>query len=150
MKLIINFCTFCISQDMHIGYLNLQNIPCSHFVLRVRRLNSKVGRQVKITLLKPTFVIFLCNDLFHITRPNWHGIDLHFMENSLCPNIRINDMILTKPTFDRNSQCIGLLLFIFNFIRNFHPNCPYWLLDVALIVIICNVFSVCRWMVLLI
>ena len=55
---------------MYFGYLNLQNVPrIAYCVTSIRQLNSKGGRQVKITLLTPTLVIFLCRDVFNITRP---------------------------------------------------------------------------------
>ena len=53
-------------------------------MLRVRQLNSKRGRQVKITLLTPKFV-FLCHDVFNITPPKWHGIDLQFSVKVFLP-----------------------------------------------------------------
>ena len=42
----------------------------SRFVLRVMLDYSERGRSVKITLLMPILVIFLSNDVFHITIPN--------------------------------------------------------------------------------
>ena len=42
------------------------------------QVNSKGGWQVKITLLKTMFDIFLGNNALKITFPNWHSISLHF------------------------------------------------------------------------
>ena len=41
----------------------------SRIVLRVSQQNSKGGRQVKITLLIRTLLIFLCHVVFNIARP---------------------------------------------------------------------------------
>ena len=57
----------------------------SRIVLRVRQVDSKGGRTVKITLCKSTIVIFLCNDKFNITLPNLHGIYLQCCSKDVLP-----------------------------------------------------------------
>ena len=38
-----------------------------------------------ITFLIPTLVIFLCHDVFNITRPNLYAIDLQFSIEDVVP-----------------------------------------------------------------
>ena len=152
---------------------------------------------MKITLLIPTHVIFLCHDVFNISRPNWHGINLqisvkdfvsqythyvrymghkqhHFnvtyiwskqemhwissfnaypsghlvpspMVGLACAPIvetRFLELVMSlldfSPRIPLGTFSI-LLLFILNFLHNFHRN---WLLDKALIVSICIVYLI--------
>ena len=87
MKLIINSC-IC---SRHAFWLLKSTKYPLHCVLcyEVRQLNFKGGRgggrHVKITLLIPTLVTFLCHDLFNITCPYWHGIDLQFSVKNFVP-----------------------------------------------------------------
>ena len=40
---------------------------------------------MKITLLIPTLVIFMCHDVFNISRRNLHGVDLQFSVKDFVP-----------------------------------------------------------------
>ena len=98
---------------------------------------------MKVTLLKPMFVIFLPNDAFSITLPNKHIIDLQFVVKDFRPKTHYVSWHNFIVTHIWSKQAMHLkLLFIFNSIHNIHIDCHFCLLDKTYIVIICIVNSI--------
>ena len=120
-------------------------------MLRVRQLNSKGGLQVKITLFDTNTcdLSVSCRYVFNMTRPNWREMDLQISVKDYVPLYTHYVHYIGHKRHHLNvthiwsKQAMHLLTsFIFNFLHNFHPNYLYQLLDKALIVIICIVYSI--------
>ena len=78
-------------------------------------------------------MIFLCHDVFNITRANWHGIDLQFSVKDFVSHYthyvryvghKRHYFIVTQIWSKQVMHWITSLHFDFS--PNFHPNCPWW------------------------
>ena len=145
MKLIVKFDIFCICSRHAFWLLKtlLKIFLASRIVLRERQLNSKGVDKWKSHF----WYLYLCS--FCVMMYSRLAILLHMkLIFNFCVAIYAlcSSCSALTTSFWRHPHLIetfnALDNFIFNFLNNCHPNCLYLLLEKALTVSICSVYSI--------